>query len=436
MILFHKNFSNHSNLDTTHVFRRCLTKWDSKFTDPYCFYYSNADLPHNIHFSKCLDQQHLDFLKNNKNIKVVYDFGGEPIFGTSMLLDIIGVANKWQLNNYQIVIFALDIFQKEFIEKILKKSNSFLKIQVVIYNVYFDLINPESVDYCVELEKKKFSILCRRHRPWRSYFFSELFDNKLLEHFYFSYHGIANIGTSLYDQIPNDIFTVCKKPVSADFKMFIKDRPYSLDKNFGFFAGYETYLYNSDIHVIVEHSMFDETRLTLEPSTTYLASINPDTKKIYGMGLKQCFANDLSLVRVDDHIFEKVCSGELTLDTCSEYIDLDQYYIDLDIGQEYFVSEKTYKSISTGNPFIAFSNSGYLEALKKMGFKTFSPYIDESYDRQPDTKLRIELIIQEIKRINSLNTTEYNELVYQCKKIAIQNKLKFEELQKSNQVVL
>jgi hypothetical protein len=435
MILFHKAIPDNPLLTLS---AKPITEWSSSIEEPYSFYYSNGDMPNGIHFS----QDQLDHLKKNKDIKVVYDHCGEPFLSAYMLFNIIESATRWQLNDQQIVIIVLDIFQKEFLEKILEKTKMYSKIRVTIYNRYFEVLKPDSIDDIVKLEKQKFSILCRRHRPWRSYFFSELFDNKLLEHFYFSYHGIYDIDTSPYDPIPNDIFTVCKKTVSYDFKMFIKDRPYSLDLNFGFLAGYETYLYNSDIHIVIEHSqfdehlMFDETKLTSELSTTYLASINPDTKKIYGMGLKQCFANDLSLVRVEDHIFEKVCSGELTLDTCSEYIDLDNHYIDKSIGQSYFVSEKTYKPIATRKPFIVFSNHGYLEALKKLGFKTFSPYIDESYDLEPDVKLRIKLIIKEISRINSLNLEEYNELIYQCNQIAIQNKLKFEELQKANQLVL
>ena len=45
------------------------------------------------------------------------------------------------------------------------------------------------------------------------------------------------------------------------------------------------------------------------------------------------------------------------------------------------VSEKTYKAIRLGMPFILFTGRpGILKHLKRIGFKTFHPHIDESYD--------------------------------------------------------
>ena len=70
-----------------------------------------------------------------------------------------------------------------------------------------------------------------------------------------------------------------------------------------------------------------------------------------------------------------------------------------------FISEKTFKPIACYHPFIIFGNRGSLAHLKKMGYKTFSPYINESYDTLP-TWERLDAIITEVKRINNMTFEE------------------------------
>lgn len=75
-----------------------------------------------------------------------------------------------------------------------------------------------------------------------------------------------------------------------------------------------------------------------------------------------------------------------------------------------FITEKTYKAISMNHPFIIFGRPGMLSALRQLGYKTFSPHIDESYDLELDNEKRMFLMINEIKRLNSLSHNEWNEL--------------------------
>ncbi len=69
-------------------------------------------------------------------------------------------------------------------------------------------------------------------------------------------------------------------------------------------------------------------------------------------------------------------------------------------GYGSFLTEKTYKAILFKKPFIMVSEQHGLKALRKFGFKTFSPWIDESYDDIEDFHLRIEAIHAEIKRLS------------------------------------
>ena len=67
-----------------------------------------------------------------------------------------------------------------------------------------------------------------------------------------------------------------------------------------------------------------------------------------------------------------------------------------------FITEKVYKSIFNLHPFIYVGPPGSLDHLRKLGFETFSPYIDESYDSIINPAKRMEGIFQEIKRLCSL----------------------------------
>jgi hypothetical protein len=69
-----------------------------------------------------------------------------------------------------------------------------------------------------------------------------------------------------------------------------------------------------------------------------------------------------------------------------------------DSDQTVFLSEKIFKSIVCQHPFIIMGNRGSLAHLRKMGYKTFEGFIDESYDSLP-TFERYDAIIESIKKI-------------------------------------
>ena len=49
----------------------------------------------------------------------------------------------------------------------------------------------------------------------------------------------------------------------------------------------------------------------------------------------------------------------------------------------------------------------YIKYLKSLGWQTFAPYIDESYDRENDDNKRLEMIVAEVKRLNSYTEEEW-----------------------------
>ena len=92
-----------------------------------------------------------------------------------------------------------------------------------------------------------------------------------------------------------------------------------------------------------------------------------------------------------------------------------------------FLSEKTWKTIAHAHPFILVGPANSLEKLRQFGFKTFAPFINESYDSIVDNNQRMAAIVAEIKRISSLDEFSKRATYEAIAAIAAQNKKFFDE---------
>jgi len=86
-----------------------------------------------------------------------------------------------------------------------------------------------------------------------------------------------------------------------------------------------------------------------------------------------------------------------------------------------FPTEKTFKAISCSRPFIIVSSQNFLEALRQLGFKTFHPWIDESYDKIDNLETRFEAVASELDRLRNLPDNEYAYLLDKLQPIADYN---------------
>lgn len=75
-----------------------------------------------------------------------------------------------------------------------------------------------------------------------------------------------------------------------------------------------------------------------------------------------------------------------------------------------FFSEKVFKPMLAGQPFILAGPAGSLELLRRMGYKTFHPIIDESYDKELNPARRMLLILKEMRRIADMTDDEVHKL--------------------------
>jgi hypothetical protein len=79
-------------------------------------------------------------------------------------------------------------------------------------------------------------------------------------------------------------------------------------------------------------------------------------------------------------------------------------------GRRHHLTEKTFKPIALGMPFVLVATQGSLEYLRSYGFKTFGDFWDESYDTITDDNERIEAVAKTLKDLDSLSSLEKTSL--------------------------
>ena len=75
-------------------------------------------------------------------------------------------------------------------------------------------------------------------------------------------------------------------------------------------------------------------------------------------------------------------------------------------GRRHHITEKTFKPIAMGMPFVLVATQGSLEYLRSYGFKTFGHIWDESYDTIADPVERISAVALLLKTLCDLSVTE------------------------------
>lgn len=89
------------------------------------------------------------------------------------------------------------------------------------------------------------------------------------------------------------------------------------------------------------------------------------------------------------------------------------------IGRIY--SEKTFRAILYQHPFIILAPKHFLRGLRRMGYKTFSSVIDESYDEEENYSTRIYKVLKEIERLCNLNNNEIKHFLKETEEICQYN---------------
>ena len=89
-------------------------------------------------------------------------------------------------------------------------------------------------------------------------------------------------------------------------------------------------------------------------------------------------------------------------------------------GRRHHLTEKTFKPIAMGMPFVIVGTRGSLEYLRSYGFRTFEGIWDESYDNADDD-VRIERIASLLRSLDELSPEGKQDLFDQCLEVIEHN---------------
>jgi len=128
---------------------------------------------------------------------------------------------------------------------------------------------------------------------------------------------------------------------------------------------------------------------------------------------------------ITDSVYKVYLDSYLNI-TTETWIDNDQI----------FCTEKIFKPLGNYQPFIVIGSPFMLRTLRENGYKTFSGYIDESYDEVEDYNERIKIIYSEILRISKFSNEEIHEWYWNMENILIFNANHYLNFMKSNNLAM
>ena len=141
------------------------------------------------------------------------------------------------------------------------------------------------------------------------------------------------------------------------------------------------------------------------------------------LGYSKLKEKNKNLLDVDN--FNGIDGRELEIDdknlykeTCFSVITETEMFS----NHDRYITEKTIKPIQQLHPFIILGPSGTLEYLKKLGFKTFDKWWDESYDLEENSSKRLIMVYNLFKQLNDKSFDEWNKIYKEMKKILIYNR--------------
>ena len=328
------------------------------------FYYDRHDLAlRNIEFMNFLGFNEWKVFKTNINSRIIINFTDDYL----NILDLkrIGRVIKIKaLDASRITLAVMDPLFKQFIEKEFTKVG-IKGMNVVVYpHLLKTTIAPQNLDNSTSY---KFSALSRNYSATRLELYLRLLEDNSLPDFQFSFHNLKPYHFQGPISIEKMKLDAVERFGSKTPRMegFIEEVPYDLGQpEYKWSDVTFDAIYNSDFHLLVE-SHFD------------------------------CYLDGIWSYAKEEHNEEEFAPA--------------------------FATEKTYKVINCKRPFIAFSTPYFLKGMNEMGLKTFSPYIDESYDTILDNTERMKAIVAEVKRIRTLPQDEYETLISNIKPITEHN---------------
>lgn len=176
------------------------------------------------------------------------------------------------------------------------------------------------------------------------------------------------------------------------------------------------------------HGLLDQGYVSMAP-----ADDNADWEKVWDRIIYH--EPDLA-----SHKDEVMSIPDLYLDTREMHINqvaltdsTDQYYQDSyfsivsetnfykEYGPGLFLSEKVFKPVGKKHPFLVLGRPHTLKKFNEIGYRSFSGIIDERYDNETDDRKRMQMVVNETRRLANLSGSELTVFLDKAKEITEYN---------------
>ena len=325
---------------------------EAKLEEGSIYMYDEHDyVVRGLHIEDCLDEVHWNHLRTDPTTKFMLFYADEYF-------------------NYH----DLDMYFKCFIEKEIPSDRIWMVVpdknfedwtrarfnEVGLVDVHITNL-PVLMARCREQEKipmtTRFSMLCRNYHIWRTEFFMTLMKKEILSKIDYTFHNCIPYG---------EVEIIPKSRIIGDIE------------GLGF--------------------VVDDEVLTWLEGVPYSLPDTLVTTKFSDVGYNFIARSGINITiesQIDPFYFFKSW----------KHMDRDIFAVAA------FATEKTYKAIACSKPFIMVGSPFFLRDLRKLGFKTFHPFINEYYDEMTDRKQKYFAIADEIIRLNAMNDQEFEALI-------------------------
>lgn len=313
-------------------------------------------------FTDCVDEAHWEHLRNDPTAKILIYYGNE-YFNLLDIEDVCRGIQDHQIDPNSIWLITVDKNWVNWATEQFNKRNC-IGINITDFNA---LLLKTKIFPKNNFTTKTFSALSRNYNKWRLKIFLELVERGLLDNFTYSFNNFLPYDiakrvphATILDDVESINYTKSKTVLK-----WVKNMPYTLNSeitNKWTDVSYTT-IQDAKIHLLIESHFDPFWNFQRHRSMIPIQSFSPA-----------------------------------------------------------FPTEKTYKVMSCSRPFIAFSTPYFLKELRELGYKTFHPIIDESYDEIENDSLRLTAIANEVERLCNLPAPALDVIYKQLQHICNYNR--------------
>lgn len=325
----------------------------------------------------------------NEQTKLIFDYSAEGFF----LPWIHQIHRMLPFLKTKKIFYITEAHNaQELYDTYCEQNNIEQKINIIILslwenNLRYNHVHPN--EYEIKVKQKKFTCFNRISRPHRLILLALLKEKNLLNEGFYSYCSATHS-----DKLSTHL--------SSSVNTFEKDSLYL--KN----------IIPNDFYNRIHTSL-----LEVKDQIPILLNIRP--------------GDNVNYVKDDDRKYFE--NSYFSVVTETTYFPTYWFADGYPTLNEIFFSEKIFKPIAMMHPFVLVAAAHSLKALKKLNYKTFSPFINESYDDIDDDIERLLAIVAEIERLCNLSEEEFIQFQQNIKPIVEYNRKIFMEKDVSEHIL-